>query len=129
MEPMIAFLDRLKSAGFSTCVFSNTNEIATRHIRERFPFYSQFDNYVLSYEEGGMKPDEPIYEVVEQRTGKSGAAILYIDKMVWPSLLVFIALTLCAGFGPLCMFWALWWLTNVGGESKANASGEPPLAE
>ena len=76
---MIAFLDRLKPAGFSTCVFSNTNEIATRHIRERFPFYSQFDNYVLSYEEGGMKPDEPIYEVVEQRTGKSGAAILYID--------------------------------------------------
>ena len=57
------------------------------------------------------------------------AAILYIDKMVWPSLLVLIALTLCAGFGPLCMFWALWWLTNVGGESKANASGEPPLAE
>ena len=79
MEPMIAFLDRLKSAGFSTCVFSNTNEIATRHIRERFPFYSQFDNYVLSYEEGGMKPDEPIYDVVEQRTGESGAGILYID--------------------------------------------------
>ena len=79
MEPMIAFFDRLKSAGFSTCVFSNTNEIATRHIREKFPFYSQFDNYVLSYEEGGMKPDEPIYEVVEQRTGNSGAAILYID--------------------------------------------------
>ena len=79
METMIAFFERLKSLGIPTCVFSNTNEIATRHIRERFPFYSQFDNYVLSYEEGGMKPDEPIYEVVEQRTGKSGAAILYID--------------------------------------------------
>ena len=26
-----------------------------------------------------MKPDEAIYDVVEQRTGESGAAILYID--------------------------------------------------
>jgi HAD superfamily hydrolase (TIGR01509 family) len=26
-----------------------------------------------------MKPDEPIYDVVEQCTGESGAAILYID--------------------------------------------------
>ena len=26
-----------------------------------------------------MKPDEPIYDAVEQRTGESGAAILYID--------------------------------------------------
>ena len=26
-----------------------------------------------------MKPDEPIYEVVEQRTGESGGSILYID--------------------------------------------------
>ena len=26
-----------------------------------------------------MKPDEPIYDVVEQRTGESGASILYID--------------------------------------------------
>jgi HAD superfamily hydrolase (TIGR01509 family) len=34
---------------------------------------------VLSFEEGGMKPDEAIYDVVEQRTGESGAAILYID--------------------------------------------------
>ena len=26
-----------------------------------------------------MKPHEPIYDVVEQRTGESGASILYID--------------------------------------------------
>ncbi len=79
METMIAFFERLKSLGIPTCVFSNTNEIATRHIREKFSFYSRFDNFVLSFEVGGMKPDEPIYEVVEQRTGESGAAILYID--------------------------------------------------
>ena len=57
------------------------------------------------------------------------AAILYIDEMIWPSLLVLIPLTLCAGFGPLCVFWVLWWLTIIGKESTPNASGEPPLAE
>ncbi|MEE2947401.1 MAG: HAD family phosphatase [Verrucomicrobiota bacterium] len=79
METMIEFFEGLKSFGVPTCVFSNTNEIAVGHIRERFSFFSLFDNYVLSYEEGGMKPDEPIYDVVEQRTGESGASILYID--------------------------------------------------
>jgi len=79
METMIGFFEQLKPFGIPTCVFSNTNEIAIGHIREGFPFYSLFDNYVLSYEEGGMKPDEPIYDVVEKRTGESGAAILYID--------------------------------------------------
>jgi len=79
METMIAFFERLKSLGIPTCVFSNTNEIATGHIREKFSFYRRFDNFVLSFEVGGMKPDEPIYEVVEQRTDESGAAILYID--------------------------------------------------
>ncbi len=79
METMIGFFDRLKSLGFPTCVFSNTNEIAIGHIRERFPFYGRFGQYVLSFEEGGMKPDEPIYDVVEQRTDESGAGILYID--------------------------------------------------
>ena len=76
---MIPFFDRVKVAGIPTCVFSNTNEIAIGHIRDRFPFYNRFDGYVLSYEEKGMKPDEPIYRVVEQRTGESGDAILYID--------------------------------------------------
>ena len=79
MEVMIPFFERVKSAGIPTCVFSNTNEIAIQHIRERFPFYSRFDGYVLSYEEKGMKPDEPIYHVVKERTGESDKAILYID--------------------------------------------------
>ena len=79
MELMINFFNRVKSASIPTCVFSNTNEIAIQYISKRFPFYGCFDYYVLSYEEKGMKPDEPIYRVVEQRTIKSGESILYID--------------------------------------------------
>ena len=35
MERMIPFFDRVKVAGIPTCVFSNTNEIAIGHIRDR----------------------------------------------------------------------------------------------
>jgi HAD superfamily hydrolase (TIGR01509 family) len=79
IEPMIALRAAVRAAGIPAWIFSNTNELADRHIRSRFPFFSQFDGYVLSYEEGVMKPDPKIYEVVERRTGRRGADILYLD--------------------------------------------------
>jgi glucose-1-phosphatase len=79
IKPMIALHTALRACGMPTYIFSNTNDIAVGHIRERFPFFSQFDGYVLSYEHGAMKPTEKIYEVVEQKTGQQGKAILYLD--------------------------------------------------
>jgi HAD superfamily hydrolase (TIGR01509 family) len=49
------------------------------HIRRRFPFFADFDNYILSYELGVMKPDPKIYEAVESATGRAGEEIVYID--------------------------------------------------
>ena len=77
--PMIALHATLRAAGIPTWIFSNTNELAERHIRSRFPFFFNFDGYVLSCEHGAMKPDPRIYEVVERHTGHSGADILYLD--------------------------------------------------
>jgi HAD superfamily hydrolase (TIGR01509 family) len=79
IKPMIAMHAALRAAGIATWIFSNTNELAERHIRARFPFFSNFDGYVLSCEEGAMKPDPKIYEVVERQTGRRGGAILYLD--------------------------------------------------
>lgn len=79
IEPMTALQAALRAGGVPTWIFSNTNEIAERHIRSRFPFFSNFDGYVLSYEHGAMKPDPRIYEVVERQTGRRGGAILYLD--------------------------------------------------
>jgi HAD superfamily hydrolase (TIGR01509 family) len=76
---MIQMQAALRAAGVPTWIFSNTNEIAARHIRNRFPFFAHFDGYVLSYEHGAMKPDAKIYEVIERQTGRSGPAILYLD--------------------------------------------------
>ena len=79
IESMIEWHQSLRERGIPTYIFSNTNDLAVRHIRQRFPFFANFTGYVFSYEHGAMKPDMKIYEVVERLSGKSGDAILYLD--------------------------------------------------
>ena len=79
IEPMIEWQRALQQKGIPTYIFSNTNELAVRHIRQRFPFFANFNGYILSYEHGAMKPDAKLYEVVERISGKRGDAILYLD--------------------------------------------------
>ncbi len=79
IQPMIDWHQGLRQRGIPTYIFSNTNELAVRHIRQRFPFFANFSGYVFSYEHRSMKPDARIYEVVEEMTGKRGDSILYLD--------------------------------------------------
>lgn len=79
IEPMVRLHSALRARRIPTYVFSNTNPLAVDHIRRRYPFFQQFDGYVLSCDHNAMKPDPKIYEAVEQQTGKSGSQLLYID--------------------------------------------------
>jgi len=79
IEPMVALHAELRRRGVPTFVFSNTNELAVGHVRRSFPFFNEFDGYILSYEHGAMKPEQKIYGVVERMTGTSGQRILYLD--------------------------------------------------
>jgi glucose-1-phosphatase len=79
IDEMIALHAKLRAAGVPTFIFSNTNEIAIGHIREKYPFFEGFDGYVLSYEEGAMKPQPAIYEAVERLTRRNSAEVVYID--------------------------------------------------
>jgi FMN phosphatase YigB (HAD superfamily) len=79
IAPMLELHAAVRRAAFSTFIFSNTNEIAITHIRRNFPFYADFNGYILSYEHGAMKPDAKLYEVVERQTGGVGQEIVYID--------------------------------------------------
>ena len=79
MPPMIQLHANLRERQVPTFIFSNTNELAIHHVRRNFPFFGNFTGYILSYEHGAMKPDARLYEVVEQRTGREGTNILYID--------------------------------------------------
>jgi len=79
IEPMIRLHADLRRRGLPTYIFSNTNDLAVCHIRKNFPFFGNFDGYVLSYEHGLMKPQAAIYEVVERLCRRRGAEILYVD--------------------------------------------------
>lgn len=79
IEPMVRLHATLRQQRLPTYIFSNTNELAVLHIRRNFPFFGGFDDYILSYEHGSMKPDAKLYEVVESRSGRRGAELLYLD--------------------------------------------------
>jgi HAD superfamily hydrolase (TIGR01509 family) len=79
MPSMIELHAALRKRGVPAFIFSNTNDLAVSHIRRRFPFFSDFDGYILSYEHGVMKPDTGLYEVVERETGRRAGEIVYID--------------------------------------------------
>src|SRR5262245_7614326 len=79
IEPMVQLHSELRDQGFKTYVFSNTNDLAVGHIRRSFPFFRNFDGYILSYQHGAMKPDAKLYEVVECETGRRAKDILYLD--------------------------------------------------
>jgi HAD superfamily hydrolase (TIGR01509 family) len=79
IEPMVRLQQELRARGIPTYIFSNTNDLAIGHIRNRFPFFGNFDGYVFSYEHGCMKPDARLYEVIERLSGRRAAEILYLD--------------------------------------------------
>jgi len=79
IESMIRLHTAIRQQRIPTFIFSNTNALAIEHIRNRFPFFGGFNGYVFSYEEGAMKPDPAIYDVVERRTDLRGQDILYLD--------------------------------------------------
>jgi HAD superfamily hydrolase (TIGR01509 family) len=79
IQGMIDLLAELRKTLIPAYIFSNTNDLAVDHIRRRYPFFSDFDGYVLSYEHGAMKPAAKLYEIVERATGRRGGEILYID--------------------------------------------------
>ena len=79
LPEMIQLHAEIRARGVPTFILSNTNDIAIGHIRRRFPFFSDFDGYVLSYECAALKPHARIYEITEQRTGCRGAEILFLD--------------------------------------------------
>jgi glucose-1-phosphatase len=79
IEPMVELHNALRTAKIPTYIFSNTNDLAITHIRQKFPFFNNFNGYILSYEVGAMKPDAKMYQALETMAGKRGADVLYLD--------------------------------------------------
>jgi FMN phosphatase YigB (HAD superfamily) len=60
-------------------MLSNTDVMRFGFIKDRFPEVLLFDEYVLSYEVGYVKPDPRIYEIAVDKAEVSPNECLFID--------------------------------------------------
>jgi FMN phosphatase YigB (HAD superfamily) len=72
-------------AGLHRCyrmlLLSNTNAIHWAMIREKYPLLCHFDDFILSYEVGAMKPSALIYEEAIARAGCRAEECFFTDDI------------------------------------------------
>lgn len=62
-------------------LLSNTNQIHFDWIREHYPILRHFDDFVLSYQVGHMKPAPQIYREAVRRAGCAPGECFYTDDV------------------------------------------------
>ncbi|MGH9658450.1 MAG: HAD family hydrolase [Bryobacteraceae bacterium] len=62
-------------------LLSNTNAIHFGMIRENYPLLRHFDDYVLSYEVGALKPSPRIYQEAIARAGCAAGECFFTDDI------------------------------------------------
>lgn len=74
-------LNQLKSRGHRLVLLSNTSIAHFEFIRREFPVLDPFDDYVLSYEVGSLKPDPPMYEAALDQIACAPSECFYTDDI------------------------------------------------
>jgi putative hydrolase of the HAD superfamily len=77
--PVVDALNRLRPRLSRMVMLSNTDVARFGFISDRFPEVHLFDDYVLSYEVGYVKPDPRIYELALDRAGIPPDECVFID--------------------------------------------------
>jgi HAD superfamily hydrolase (TIGR01549 family) len=80
-EGMLPILKSLKGQGYRLVLFSNVGETHYRWIQETFEFLPYFDDAILSYVEGGVKPEPPMYEAALKRIQCEPGECFYTDDI------------------------------------------------
>lgn len=78
VQPTEALIRQLKQAGYRLYILSNMSREFIAYLRT-FPVYGLFEGEVVSCEEGCVKPEPRIYELLLQRFGLDPAETLFID--------------------------------------------------
>jgi FMN phosphatase YigB (HAD superfamily) len=63
-------------------LLSNTNPIHFNMIKENYPLLRHFDDYVLSYEVGALKPSAKIYQEAVARAGCGAQECFFTDDIL-----------------------------------------------
>ncbi len=77
--PLVAYIERLRKAGYRTGLLSNYTDNARRLWREVYPFIHLFDGVTISAEVGVAKPDPLIYRHAVEAVGVALNEALFID--------------------------------------------------
>ena len=72
-------LARQLRSNYKLFVLSNVNKMHFEHVRSKFDIFDIFDELILSYKVGAMKPDKRIYDEVVAKAGGDRSKIVYID--------------------------------------------------
>jgi len=79
--PALNALRKQKAKGRTLLLLSNTDVRRFEHIRETYPEMFIFDDYVLSFELGMVKPEPEIYLEAARRAGCRPEECVFIDDM------------------------------------------------
>lgn len=63
-------------------ILSDTNELHFEFIRESFPILRHFDDFVLSYEVGALKPAEEIFRAAIEKANCSAEECFFTDDIL-----------------------------------------------
>ncbi len=77
-EGSCAIARRLKK-DYKLFLLSNINRLHYEYIAEKFDILKIFDEIILSFAVGAIKPEKRIFEDAVRRAGGDKAAVLYID--------------------------------------------------
>jgi putative hydrolase of the HAD superfamily len=80
-EPMWRCVRQLAAQGHRLILFSNTNAIHCPWVFDEYPAFAHFQQAVLSFEVGAVKPQPPIYQHAMDVHDLDPAATLYIDDL------------------------------------------------
>jgi putative hydrolase of the HAD superfamily len=67
---------------FRLLILSDTNELHFNFIRQRFPVLRHFDDFILSYEVGCLKPSEEIFRIAVERAQCLPAECIFTDDLL-----------------------------------------------
>jgi putative hydrolase of the HAD superfamily len=78
---MLAWIPKLKQAGFRLGILSNMPAGVLEYMRPRFPWLTQFDQLTWSCDLGVVKPDPAIYLHTVKKLAVSPDQALFIDNL------------------------------------------------
>lgn len=68
--------------GYRLFLLSNTNELHFEYVYQKFDVLRLFEEYILSYQVGYMKPNAHIYQQALKLAGIPAKKIIYIDDIL-----------------------------------------------